>query len=142
MGASTACIIHGRGPLGARGGERSGEERGEGRGKRIGRIIGEERNEERKGLGEAGRRGGEGRDGRKREVERREPGGALGESKGPAGRSGGQSQEPPCGGRGPRGLEPSGAGAPLCPMRVPLNPGPAHQVWAREAPLLRGREGR
>lgn len=32
MGASTACIIHGRGPLGARGGEGSGEERGEGRG--------------------------------------------------------------------------------------------------------------
>lgn len=42
--------------------------------------------------------------------------------------------QPPQGGSGPRGLEPSGAGVLLCLMRVPLNPGPALQGGVRMVP--------
>lgn len=107
MGASTACIIHGRGPLGAegrgeerggeRGGEGRGEERGEGRGEgrgELGRTSGEERNEEGKELGEAGRRSG-----KEGIVERRDGEELRGEPR-PAGWGRGQSEKPPCRGRG------------------------------------------
>lgn len=95
MGASTACIIHGRGA------PRCG---GEGRERREGRRRGEE------GTG----RGREERRGRARALGKKWKAGNQQESRGPAGRGGGQSHKPhPAGGGVPVGWSPVGLGSRL-----------------------------